>query len=512
VTGLGHALWAFALWRAAGAVAAAVGLPALARRDNRPAARWVPLGALLGGLLSGPVGAFLVYDLRLRARDRGQPHRGWTVLAALLPYAGYPAYRAWDDGLARGVEGRARPVAAALAGLLFTLTLVGGLLLAFQGRWGPAGLLWLLGGGVPLLLYLLDRTRRPPVRRPTLLFEDVVARRAAAEGEDAPLVEACGLARRFAARGRARGGGRAWLAAVDGVSLAIAPGEGLGLVGESGSGKSTLGRILLGLDRPDRGEVRYRGVPANTLSRQEWRALRREIQVVFQDPGGALNPRLRIGTQVAEPLAVHRLAEGRERGPRVAKLLQRVGLDPALAGRFPHELSGGQRQRVGIARALATRPGLLVCDEPVSALDVSVRAQVVRLLATLKEEMGLALLLIAHDLSIVRQLCERVAVLYLGRLVEVGPVERVFRSPLHPYTRALLEAVPRVGEEPRGEPPLRGEMPSALDPPPGCRFHPRCPLVEERCRREEPGLRTFPEGREAACYLAEKETIPAPEP
>jgi oligopeptide/dipeptide ABC transporter ATP-binding protein len=489
-------------------VVAAVGLPVLARRDNRPPARWVPLGILLGGVLSGPVGAFLVYDLQLRARDRGQPVRGWAILAALLPYAGYPAYRVWDEGLERGIEGRARPLAAGLAGLLLTLALVGGALLAFQGRWGPAALLWLLGGGLPLLLHLLGRARRPPVVRPTLLFDDVVARRGTAPaGTESFLVEARDLARRFAARGRAAGGGRAWLAALDGVSLEIAAGEGLGLVGESGSGKSTLGRILLGLDRPDRGEVLYRGVPARTLSRQEWRALRREIQVVFQDPGGALNPRLRVGTQVAEPLAVHRVAEGKERGPRVAGLLQRVGLDPALARRFPHELSGGQRQRVGIARALATGPGLLVCDEPVSALDVSVRAQVIRLLATLKEEMGLALLLIAHDLSIVRQLCERVAVLYMGRLVETGPAERVFRAPLHPYTRALLESVPRVTEDPGEGPPLRGEMPSALDPPPGCRFHPRCPVAEERCRLETPPLTAFPEAREAACYLAEKETI-----
>jgi oligopeptide/dipeptide ABC transporter ATP-binding protein len=235
------------------------------------------------------------------------------------------------------------------------------------------------------------------------------------------------------------------------------------------------------------------------------------MQVVFQDPSSALNPRLTAGALVAEPLVIHQMAAGRTREARVHDLLRQVGLEPTAARRYPHEFSGGQRQRIGIARALATKPRLLVCDEPVSALDVSVRAQVVNLLAELQREMGLALLLIAHDLTVVQHLCDRTAVLYLGRLAEVGPTGRVLGEPLHPYSRALLASVPRL-EAGAARPALPGEIPSPLAPPTGCRFHPRCPLAEERCLIEEPALREHGPGHRAACHLAGGATFPGAAP
>jgi oligopeptide/dipeptide ABC transporter ATP-binding protein len=292
--------------------------------------------------------------------------------------------------------------------------------------------------------------------------------------------------------------------AVDGVSFELERGETLALVGESGSGKSSVGRTILRLTEPTSGRVSFEDQDVFSLGRAPLRMLRRRMQIIFQDPSGALDPRMRIGTAIAEGLEIHRLATKTEIPRRVAALMEEVGLDPAWADRFPHELSGGQRQRVGIARALAVEPVFIVCDEPVSALDVSVQAQVVNLLADLQQRRGLSYLFIAHDLAVVRQLAHRVAVMYLGRIVEYGPAETLLEAPRHPYTQALISAVPEaVPGNREARIILAGEPPSPSDPPPGCRFHPRCfhPLKDARCRSEEPLLRPVG-GTIAACHYA----------
>jgi oligopeptide transport system ATP-binding protein len=289
--------------------------------------------------------------------------------------------------------------------------------------------------------------------------------------------------------------------AVDNVSFQIAPGETLGLVGESGCGKSTLGRAILRLIEPTSGEVSFGGMNLLKLGREEMRAKRRELQIVFQDPFSSLNPRMTVRQIIGEALAIHKLgANGEERRKRVAELLEQVGLDAGHATRYPHEFSGGQRQRIGIARALAVSPKLIICDEPVSALDVSVQAQVVNLLQDLQGRLGLTYLFIAHDLAVVEHISQRVLVMYLGRIVESGPAEVVIRSPRHPYTKALIAAVPK-GKSSEGE-ILGGELPSPLKPPGGCPFHTRCPVAEGRCRSEVPGARVVGEGHSVACHLA----------
>ncbi len=286
--------------------------------------------------------------------------------------------------------------------------------------------------------------------------------------------------------------------AVDGVSLAIARGETLGLVGESGSGKSTTGRLLLRLEEPTEGAMRFDGEDWSALSGRRLREKRRDIQMVFQDPQSSLHPLLRVGDQIAEPLRVQRMARGRALAERVAALLMEVGLSPSAADRYPSEFSGGQRQRVAIARALATGPKLLVCDEPVSALDVSVAAQILNLLADLRERTGMAGLFISHDLAVVSRVADRIAVFYCGRIVEEGRAADMVASPLHPYTVALLAAA-TAGARARGL-VLSGEPPSRVAPPPGCAFHPRCPIARPRCRIERPPLEARPDGRAAACF------------
>jgi oligopeptide/dipeptide ABC transporter ATP-binding protein len=320
--------------------------------------------------------------------------------------------------------------------------------------------------------------------------------------------------------------------AVDGVSLAVGRGETLALVGESGCGKTTLGRALVRLVEAREGEIlfvpddlsepavekvlRDEGHPARRtlpdgrlavdvrrVSGGDLRRLRRRLQIVFQDPYGSLDPRQTAGSILAEPLAVHGLARGRARSVEVDRLLERVGLRPDLRSRYPHEFSGGERQRIGIARALALRPSFVVLDEPLSALDVSVQAQILALLRDLQVAEGLSYLFISHDLAVVRALAQRAAVMYLGEIVEEAPVRQLFEAPLHPYTKALLSAVPTPDPESRRSVLLLpGEPPSAASPPAGCRFHPRCPIAVERCRVEPPALRSFGGGRLAACHLA----------
>jgi len=293
--------------------------------------------------------------------------------------------------------------------------------------------------------------------------------------------------------------------AVSDVSFELAEGETLGLVGESGCGKSTLGRAVLRLIEPSAGSVRFAGQEITTLGSGELRALRRHMQIVFQDPYSSLNPRMSVRETVGEALHIHKLASSRsDEDAQVAALLVQVGLRAEHMNRFPHEFSGGQRQRIGIARALAVRPKLIVCDEPVSALDVSVQAQIVNLLKDLSEQLGLSYLFIAHDLSVVEFMSQRVAVMYLGRIVELAPASALYARPRHPYTRALLSAVPELVPGARKKRlKLAGDIPSPLDPPTGCPFHPRCPDAQlGRCDRERPALRVVDDAQLAACHFA----------
>ena len=292
--------------------------------------------------------------------------------------------------------------------------------------------------------------------------------------------------------------------AVDDISFVINKGETFGLVGESGCGKTTTGRAVLRLIEPDGGTIRFDGIDLMSLSRSQLRRRRRDMQIIFQDPYASLNPRMTIRTIVGEPFAIHEIANGSERDNQVAKLLKTVGLDPSVMKRYPHEFSGGQRQRIGIARALALKPKLIIADEPVSALDVSIQAQIINLLADLQQQFGLTYLFISHAIPVIEQISTRIGVMYLGKLAEIGTSAQICLAPKHPYTQALLSAVPIPDPAAKRQRViLKGDVPTPINPPTGCRFHTRCPIAVERCKTEEPPLRQIEDGRDVACHLVE---------
>jgi oligopeptide transport system ATP-binding protein len=316
------------------------------------------------------------------------------------------------------------------------------------------------------------------------------------------LLTVSGLKKHFPIRGGIFSKTVGYVQSVDGVSFHINKGEIMGLVGESGCGKTTVGRLILGLYKPTAGEVYFEGVNIFTLSKQEMRNARRNMQVIFQDPFGSLNPRMTIGNIIGEPLYVHNIAKGKEKEERVVDLLETVGMSSRYMKRYPHEFSGGQRQRIGIARALALHPKLLVCDEPVSALDVSIQAQVINLLEDLQVKFGLTYLFIAHDLSVIKHISSRVAVMYLGKIVELAETEDLYTNPLHPYTEALLSAVPISDPTlDRKRIVLEGDVPSPINPPSGCHFRTRCKYVKPICIEEEPPLMEIVKSHYVACHL-----------
>jgi peptide/nickel transport system ATP-binding protein/oligopeptide transport system ATP-binding protein len=319
------------------------------------------------------------------------------------------------------------------------------------------------------------------------------------------LLDVRNLRKTFQVSTGAMAGSHLALKAVDGVSFSLRAGETLGLVGESGCGKSTTGKTILRLLEPDDGEIRFDGEDLVALSPKQMRSRRRDMQMIFQDPYSSLNPRMQIADIVGEPLIIHGLAKGRELRQEVVRLLETVGLGPACLDRYPHEFSGGQRQRIGIARALAVKPRLIVADEPVSALDLSIQAQVVNLMQDIQQQFELTYLFIAHDLSIIEHISDRVAVMYLGRIVELTLADQLYKNPRHPYSEALLNAVPIPNPHARRQKrPLSGEIPSPLNPPSGCHFHPRCPYARELCQHQSPELLDKGGGHLAACHFSEE--------
>ncbi|HSZ43573.1 MAG TPA: ABC transporter ATP-binding protein [Trebonia sp.] len=337
---------------------------------------------------------------------------------------------------------------------------------------------------------------------------DATAAPPAADAADRPLIELVNVSKHYRGSGLTGQAGAPVLA-VAGVDLAVPPGASVGIVGESGCGKSTLGRVVVGLEKPTGGAVLLRGKRVADMGHGERRASRREIQMMFQDPYAALNPRMTLDRIIEEPLRARGGISRTDRRDRVRRLADEVGISAAQLGRYPRELSGGQRQRVGLARALATNPALIVADEPVSALDVSVRSQILNLMASLQAEHNIGYLMISHDLTVIHYFTDHVVVMYLGKFVESGPPEELFRSPAHHYTQALIDAAPDPVPGRATAVTIRGELPSAAAPPSGCRFRTRCPAAQDRCAEEEPVLRAFGPAHQAACHFPLKEAVPA---
>ena len=468
---------------------------------------------VIWGILTGFFTPMLALDVQRRAGARRQNVLFWFILVSLTSIFGWLTYRAVDDLESRQTSAGPRAAIGALT-LLFSASIValsatwGSLMTGylFASRqsarppfpwWPPAALVLSVG------FFILMKVLRPKLT--VAMVKDRLERLGQLQptGPD-ELVVVRGLVKYFPVRKGAFGTTGAVVKAVDDVSFTLKKGQTLGLVGESGCGKTTVGRLLLRLLERTRGTVLFDGMDLTLLSPGELRAVRGRMQLVFQDPFGSLNPRMTVGSIVGEALGIHGVARGEDRRRKVTELLVRVGLSADHLRRYPHEFSGGQRQRIGIARALALNPSFIVCDEPVSALDVSIQAQILNLLADLQREFGLTYLFIAHDLSVVEHISDDVAVMYLGKIVEKAPSVELYRSPLHPYTTALLSAIPIPDPTARRERiVLQGDVPTPINPPAGCSFHPRCRYAVPECREAIPILRELAPGHLAACIRAE---------
>jgi oligopeptide/dipeptide ABC transporter ATP-binding protein len=448
-----------------------------AKRNRRPAAQWFFVSLIIGAVFGALEGA-LSYYVYYQAIERGYNGRSWAAFCAVFSIPAYVTFSVYDDCKSRAMN------AHLWSAIAFVLT---------------------LAGLVPGLIFIavLSRTR-PPVVKPTITVESIkqrYAQRQLLQQSDNMLVRVESLKKYFPVRAGIFARTRDYVKAVDDVSFYLRPQETLGLVGESGCGKTTLGRTILKLIPPTAGRVFFDGLPIELLSESEMRVMRKEMQVIFQDPFGSLNPRMNIENIVGEPMTVHKIAEANRRRELVVQLLERVGLSEEHLERYPHEFSGGQRQRIGIARSLALNPRFIVCDEPVSALDVSIQAQIINLLKDLQQEFGISYLFIAHDLRVVEFISHRVAVMYLGKIVELTSSEELYRSPRHPYTVALMSAIPIPDpERKRSRIILPGDVPSPINPPPGCSFHPRCFNALPVCSSVIPGLIEHTLGHFFACH------------